>query len=123
MPFLFRQQRRGLKRPGYQEDKPTKGAEKRNVLQGGKSDTIYRVPTNTLCFSVSLNLWDTFFSSLRVFVPLCLCVMFFASPVFAQDAPPLPNPTAAFVAYQCNFQAATNSADINAVLMGSDGRP
>ncbi|MBZ0290048.1 MAG: VWA domain-containing protein [Anaerolineae bacterium] len=36
---------------------------------------------------------------------------------------PLPNPAAAFVAYQCNFQAATNSADIRAVLMGSDGRP
>src|SRR5689334_4156134 len=72
-----------------------------------KTDTIYRVPTNAL----------------RVFVPLCLCIMFFAFPVAAQDAPPLPNPAAAFVAYQCNFQAATNSADIHAVLMGSDSRP
>src|SRR6185436_2716510 len=52
-----------------------------------------------------------------------LFALFFSAPVFAQDETPLPNPTAAFVAYQCNFQAATNSADIHAVLMGSDGRP
>jgi len=76
-----------------------------------------------LCTSVSLNLWDTLFSSLRVFVPLCLCVMFFIFPVVAQDEPPLPNPAASFVAYQCSFQAATNSVEIRAVLVGADGRP
>jgi len=37
----------------------------------------------------------------------------------AQDAPR----TGAFVAYQCTFQAETNTAQINAVLMGSDGLP
>jgi hypothetical protein len=64
---------------------------------------------------------------LRASVSLFLCVTLFSfllvSPAAAQDLPPLPNPTAAFVAYQCIFQAATNSAEIHAVLMGSDGRP
>jgi hypothetical protein len=74
-----------------------------------KADTIYRasVPTKTLA-------------------SLLLCVFalsFLISPAAAQDETPLPNPVAAFVAYQCNFQAATNSADIRAVLMGADGRP
>jgi von Willebrand factor type A domain-containing protein/FHA domain-containing protein len=71
-----------------------------------KMDTIYRVPTKSLA-------------------SLLLCVFalsFLVSPAAAQDETPLPNP-AAFVAYQCNFQAATNSTDIHAVLMGSDGRP
>ena len=49
--------------------------------------------------------------------------MFFASPVSAQEETPLPNPTPAFVAYQCVFQAASNSIQIQAVLTGSDGRP
>jgi len=93
----FRMRRRGLKPLGYQKAKPTKGAEKHNIIP--------------LCFSVSLNLCVTLFSVL------------FAFSVAAQDAPPIPNPTAAFVAYQCNFQATTNSAEIRAVLMGADGRP
>ncbi len=37
----------------------------------------------------------------------------------AQDTPR----KGAFVAYQCTFQSATNTAQINAVLMGGDGQP
>ena len=39
--------------------------------------------------------------------------------VSAQDAPR----KGAFVAYQCTFQSASNTAQINAVLMGGDGQP
>lgn len=42
--------------------------------------------------------------------------------VQAQDATPVP-PQAAFLPYQCTFQMETNSAEIHAVLMGSNGQP
>lgn len=49
------------------------------------------------------------------FLLLCL-------PVQAQDAVP-PSPQAAFLPYQCTFDTQTNSAQIRAVLMGSNGQP
>ncbi len=42
--------------------------------------------------------------------------------VHAQDAIPA-SPQAAFLPYQCTFQTDTNSAEIHAVLMGSNGQP
>src|ERR1041385_7950464 len=42
--------------------------------------------------------------------------------VQAQDAVP-PSPQAAFLPYQCTFDTQTNSAQIRAVLMGSNGQP
>lgn len=65
-------------------------------------------------------------SFLRSFASLLLCVFalsLFVSPASAQDEAPLPNPTPAFVAYTCGFQAASNSVEVHAVLTGSDGRP
>lgn len=55
------------------------------------------------------------------FVSRCLLVLLVLLPVMvtAQDAPR----TGAFVAYQCTFQAESNTAQINAVLMGGDGLP
>lgn len=69
--------------------------------------------------------WNRLFSFRRLAVLLLwvFALSLFAAPAAAQDAPPVPNPAAAFVAYQCNFQAASNSAEIRATLMGSDGRP
>ncbi len=55
------------------------------------------------------------------FVSRCFLFLLVLLPVTlaAQDSPR----TGAFVAYQCTFQAETNTAQINAVLMGGDGLP
>jgi von Willebrand factor type A domain/FHA domain len=44
-------------------------------------------------------------------------------PVRAQDEAAPPSPQAAFLPYQCTFDTQTNSAQIRAVLMGSNGQP
>src|SRR5690349_3892300 len=60
-------------------------------------------------------------SSLQRFLCLGVLCVLAVSPVFvsAQDAPR----EGAFVAYQCTFQASSNTAQVNAVLMGDDGQP
>ncbi len=48
-----------------------------------------------------------------------LALVLFPAALMAQDAPR----KGAFVAYQCTFQSDSNTAQINAVLMGGDGQP
>jgi len=48
---------------------------------------------------------------------LFLAAVLVVAPIHAQDVPP----AAAFVAYQCAFQAQTNSVEIHAALRGSNG--
>ena len=59
-------------------------------------------------------------SRLRFLLSVCLlALVMLPAALVAQDSPR----TGAFVAYQCTFQSETNTAQINAVLMGGDGQP
>ncbi len=60
----------------------------------------------------------TFVRRFRLLLGACL-LMLWPAVLAAQDTPR----KGAFVAYQCMFQSATNTAQINAVLMGGDGQP
>lgn len=57
-----------------------------------------------------------------IVVVLLAFVAYLSGSVTAQDKIP-DAPAAAFIAYHCNFIKDTNSAQIQAVLMGSDGMP
>jgi hypothetical protein len=108
--------------PAYAKTSPLKGL--KNTHKQTDETQCDLVPTNPLRALCVLSGEKSFISPR--FASLLLCVFalsLFASPAAAQDAPPIPNPAAAFVAYQCNFQAASNTAEIRAALMGSDGRP
>ncbi len=62
------------------------------------------------------------FFSRRFYFALSLCLLglvVLPGRLMAQDSPR----KGAFVAYQCTFQPETNTAQVNAVLMGGDGQP
>lgn len=56
----------------------------------------------------------------RLLVFLCLCLLL-VLPTYAQDE--TATPQAAFLPYQCTFQPQSNSVQIHAALMGSNGQP
>ncbi len=69
-------------------------------------------------------MWARHFKRTPYMVSLLLLLLL-ALPVMAQDetAAVPANPQAAFLPYQCTFDTQTNSAQIRAVLMGSNGQP
>lgn len=88
----------------------------KNYSHSGWTRTIARTRTRTIARS-----WTRTIARTRYIVSL-LFIIIAMLPVQAQDEP-IASPQAAFLPYQCTFQTQTNSAQIQAVLMGSNGLP